>query len=103
MTSSTDQDEPAGFWAQFRADVRRDYASAWREFLDGGREVREQWRELTAMIRQDRQLTRLMKQRITGVENPTRRQWRAACKALDAKAREKAAVTAAPITEGEQE
>jgi hypothetical protein len=60
----------------FWADLRRDYASTWPMMRNGFLEAREQWRELIAEIRQDRQLTRRMKERITGTRNPTRRQWR---------------------------
>ena len=72
----------------FWADVRRDYASTWPAMLDDLRSAREQWRELVAEIRQDRQLTRRMQQRITGSENPTRGQWRKASRAILAEARE---------------
>jgi hypothetical protein len=45
----------------FWADLRRDYASTWPMMRNGFLEAREQWRELIAEIRQDRQLTRRMK------------------------------------------
>ncbi len=61
---------------RFWADLRRDYASIWPTMRRELRAMREQWREMTAEMRQDRQLTRRLKQRITGLENPTRRQWR---------------------------
>jgi hypothetical protein len=60
----------------FWADVRRDYASIWPSMRNGFLEAREHWREIIAEIRQQRQLTRRMKERITGIRNPTRRQWR---------------------------
>lgn len=69
-------------WNGFWADLRRDYASIWPTFRDGWGQVCEEWRELTAEMRQQRQLTRRMKQRITGVENPTRRQWRKVSRAI---------------------
>ena len=75
-------------WSTFWADVRRDYAAIWPDFRDLGREMREGWRGMVAEVRQERQFTRRMKQRITGVDNPTRRQWRHAGRALDAEARE---------------
>lgn len=80
----TERPDRSTFWA----DVRRDYASTWPMLLNGLREAREGWRDLTAEIRQDRQFTRRMKQRITGVENPTRRQWREAGNAVLTEARE---------------
>jgi hypothetical protein len=61
-----------GFWAQFR----RTYATLWPEMRDSWREQREQWWETIAEIRQARQLDRGAKQRITGLQNPTRRQVR---------------------------
>jgi len=72
----------------FWADVRRDYASTWPMLLEALREIREDWRDTTAEMRQYRQLTRRMKQRITGVDNPTRGQWRKASRALLEDARE---------------
>ena len=50
--------------------------------------MREQWRETTAEIRQRRQLDRRMKQRITGLANPTRRQFHIAAKPIDDELRE---------------
>jgi hypothetical protein len=82
------RDDRDSLWDGFWSDLRRDYASLWPEFLDGLREGRELWREAVAEFRQDRQFTRRMKQRITGVDNPTRRQWRDVCKAYDTEARE---------------
>lgn len=75
-------------WSRFWADVRRDYASVWPTMRSGLREMREDWWETVAMIREDRHWTRRLKQSITGVENPTRRQWRKASKAVLAEARE---------------
>jgi hypothetical protein len=89
MTSRTDRDERDSIWDGFWADVRRDYAAIWPEFLATLRQVREEHWDLVAEMRANKQFTRRMKQRITGVDNPTRRQWRAACKALDAEARER--------------
>lgn len=63
------RNERSGFWAQ----VRRDRAASWREICDSWREQREQWRETTAEIRQMRQLDRATRQRLTGLQNPTRR------------------------------
>lgn len=50
--------------------------------------MREQWREFIAQVRQSRQFDRRMKQRITGLENPTRRQFRKAAKPIDDELRE---------------
>jgi hypothetical protein len=50
--------------------------------LNDLRSVREQWCAFIAEIRQGRQLTRRMKQRIARAENPTRRQWRKASRAV---------------------
>ena len=74
--------------SHFWADVRRDYASTWPEMRRAFAEMREGWRETTAAIRQERQFTRRMKQRITGVDNPTRRQWRRVSRAIDSETRE---------------
>lgn len=75
-------------WSTFWADLRRDYAKLWPELLSAVREMRESWWDLNAEIRQGKQFTRRMKQRITGVDNPTKRQWRHASRALDAETRE---------------
>jgi len=75
-------------WSTFWADYRRDCASVWPEMLAAGREIREAWWETVAMIREDRHWTRRLKQSITGMENPTRRQWRTASRAVLAEARE---------------
>ena len=44
--------------------------------------MREQWRETSAVIRQDRQITRRIKERITGLAEPTRKQFRQASNAI---------------------
>ena len=75
-------------WSTFWADLRRDYASLGTEIREGFGQAREQWRELIAVIRQDKQFHRRMMQRATGLENPTRRDWRKASKAFMAEARE---------------
>lgn len=72
----------------FWAGVRRDYASIWPKMRKGFLEAREEWRELTAEIRQDRQLMRRMKERITGTRNPTRREWRRSSRMVLDEARE---------------
>jgi hypothetical protein len=68
--------------SHFWADVRRDYASIWPEMRRALAEMCEGWWDLVADIRQDRQITRRMKQRITGLENLTRRQWRETSRAM---------------------
>jgi hypothetical protein len=81
MTSTNpdaDRDERDSLWTGFWGDVRRDYAAIRPEFLSALREVREKWWDMVAEIRQNKQFTRRMKQRATGAENPTRRQWREA-------------------------
>jgi hypothetical protein len=73
-----------GFWA----DLRRDHVALWQEVRDDLRTAREQCWEFIAEIRQGRQITRRMKQRITGVDNPTKRQWRNASRAVLGEVRE---------------
>jgi hypothetical protein len=73
-----------GFWA----DLRRDHVALWQEIRDDLRSAREQWWEMVADMRQGRQLTRRLKQVVTGVNNPTRRQWRTATRAILGEARE---------------
>jgi hypothetical protein len=80
----TERPDRSTFWA----DLRRDYASLWPEIREGFRQAREQWRETTADRRQYKQFHRRMMQRATGLENPTRRDWRKASKAFIAEARE---------------
>jgi hypothetical protein len=75
-------------WNRFWADLRRDYAAVWPTMRNDLRQMREEWREMVAERRQDRQFTRRMKQRITGAENPTRRQWRKASRAILAEVHE---------------
>ena len=73
---------------EFWAEVRRDYVSLWPGTKRDFNAARDQWREFIAEIRQGRQLDRRMKQRITGLENPTRRQFRKAAKPIDQELRE---------------
>lgn len=83
-----DERSPGPNRREFWAEVRRDYASLWPGAKRDLHAVREQWRDLIAEIRQSRQFDRRMKQRITGLENPTRRQFRKAAKPIDDELRE---------------
>jgi hypothetical protein len=94
MNSSDTRDS---IWDGFWADIRRDYASTWPEFLAALRQIREGYWDMVAEMRQNKQFTRRMKQRATGVENPTRRQWRQALREFD---KQQAAITEGT---GEQE
>jgi hypothetical protein len=73
-----------GFWA----DVRRDYAALWQEIRSDCRAAREQWWEMVAQIREDRHWTRRLKQVVTGVENPTRKQFRDVSRVMLSEAKE---------------
>ncbi len=54
--------------------------------------MREEGRETTAEIRQARQFDRLLRQRITGLQDPTRRQVRRAVRQIDAEVGELKAI-----------
>jgi hypothetical protein len=73
---------------EFLSDVRRDSISLWPGIQQDFHEAREKWREFIAEVRQRRQLDHRMKQRITGVENPSPRQFRDAVKSIDGELRE---------------
>jgi len=86
------RDGAAGRWSGFWAQVRRDYASLWPEMRDSWRDMREQGRETTAEVRQARQFDRRIRQRITGLQNPTRQQFRRAARQIDAEVDELKAI-----------
>jgi hypothetical protein len=73
---------------EFWSDLRRDRVSLWPGIQQDFADAREKWREFIAEVRQRRQLDHRMKQRITGVENPTPRQFRDAVKSIDGELRE---------------
>lgn len=75
-------------WRGIREEWRAARAEAIGEMRAARDEAIESWREMTAEIRQDRQITRRMWQRITGKPNPTRRERRDAERAILAEADE---------------
>jgi len=61
-----------GGWDGLRAEYRATFTDMRQEWQQAG----EEWQETIAQIRQDKQLTRRMHQRITGKDSPTRREIR---------------------------
>lgn len=58
------------------SSVMDDWRALLTEIRQGWAEMREEWRETIAEIRQHKQLERRLFQRITGKDNPTRRERR---------------------------
>ena len=83
-----DQGPPEPNRREFWSGLRRDHDSLWPGIQQDFSDAREKWREFIAEVRQRRQLDHRMKQRITGVENPTPRQFRNAVKSIDGELRE---------------
>ena len=73
---------------EFWSAVRRDYAALWPEIRRDWREAREEWWDLIAGWRQERQMARRMWLRVTGQADPARTERRRAGRAVLAEAAE---------------
>jgi hypothetical protein len=84
-----------GYFAEIRHDVS-EMRKAWAQ-------IRAEWRELTGMIRAQREHVREMRLMMTGKAEPTRREVRRAEKAIGAEVAELEAIERRIIAEHEQE
>ncbi|HUY48040.1 MAG TPA: hypothetical protein VMV92_20325 [Streptosporangiaceae bacterium] len=84
-----------GLGDEFR-ELRRETSAAWAD-------ARREWAALARAIREDRRVTRLGNQLITGKDNPARREVRRAARAISREARELERIARRVIAEHRRE